>query len=366
METRPLTHPRSPLFPPPLPSIHIVFLVSFEPLLFPPFQHVLQEEVTEFIPYVFQVLAQLLEYRGVGVALSASYVGLFPPLLTPTLWESKGNVPALTRLIVAYVNKGGMGLLGSGNNLMGVLGVFQKLISSRANEGCGFQVMTGLLEHVGLDAIAEQVGQVMQILLMRLQSAKTAKFCRHLTLFFAFFAGKFGAARFLQILNGIQPGLGVMILGVYAKAVVVDGAVFNRLDSKVVVVGTTALLAEAEIMQGAMDSGSLWGNLVVAVVKLLQAAGLEKNDEENDETMEETVSFDSAFSKLNFASSKAVDKFGEVQDFQVAFVQKLQGLCAAQPGRLLPLATGELAKADGGKFSTVLQEVCAKYNVQLQ
>jgi len=36
---------------------------AFEALLFPPFQTILQMEVTEFIPYVFQVLAQLLEFK---------------------------------------------------------------------------------------------------------------------------------------------------------------------------------------------------------------------------------------------------------------------------------------------------------------
>lgn len=37
---------------------------AFEQLLFPPFQTVLQMDIAEFTPYVFQVLAQLLEARG--------------------------------------------------------------------------------------------------------------------------------------------------------------------------------------------------------------------------------------------------------------------------------------------------------------
>ena len=39
---------------------------QFEALLFPPFQHVLAADVAEFTPYVFQILAQLLEYRPDG------------------------------------------------------------------------------------------------------------------------------------------------------------------------------------------------------------------------------------------------------------------------------------------------------------
>ena len=36
---------------------------AFEAMLFPPFQYVLQKDVSEFSPYVFQILAQLLECR---------------------------------------------------------------------------------------------------------------------------------------------------------------------------------------------------------------------------------------------------------------------------------------------------------------
>jgi exportin-2 (importin alpha re-exporter) len=36
--------------------------------LFPPFQAVLSLDVAEFSPYVFQILAQLLEFRADGVS----------------------------------------------------------------------------------------------------------------------------------------------------------------------------------------------------------------------------------------------------------------------------------------------------------
>ena len=55
---------------------------AFEAMLFPPFQYVLQKDVSEFSPYVFQILAQLLECR---TSLSAAYTSLFPPILAPTM-----------------------------------------------------------------------------------------------------------------------------------------------------------------------------------------------------------------------------------------------------------------------------------------
>lgn len=70
---------------------------SCEELLFPAFQIVLQEDVQEFHPYVFQIFAQLIEART--PPLPAIYSQLFPPLLSPTFWERSGNIPALVRLL---------------------------------------------------------------------------------------------------------------------------------------------------------------------------------------------------------------------------------------------------------------------------
>lgn len=104
---------------------------KFEQLLFPPFTLVLTQDVTEFVPYVFQILAQLLFYRPVeiyGMGLSEAYRSLFAPLLSPALWERKGNIPALMELMQSYMVKG-MNDLIAGNYLMGILGIFQKLLS---------------------------------------------------------------------------------------------------------------------------------------------------------------------------------------------------------------------------------------------
>lgn len=69
----------------------------FETLLFPPFQKVLANDVEALSPYVYQVLAQMLELRPSGV--SPAYMSMFPVLLTPTLWDRVSNVPAIVKLI---------------------------------------------------------------------------------------------------------------------------------------------------------------------------------------------------------------------------------------------------------------------------
>ena len=50
---------------------------TFESLLFPPFMDILRKEIEDFMPYVFQIFAQLLELRQNGMGLSNGYKELF-------------------------------------------------------------------------------------------------------------------------------------------------------------------------------------------------------------------------------------------------------------------------------------------------
>lgn len=70
---------------------------TFEGLLFPAIDVVLQKDIQEYAPYAFQVVALLLELRPLPAP--PVYVQLLPPLLTPHLWEDQGNIPALVRLL---------------------------------------------------------------------------------------------------------------------------------------------------------------------------------------------------------------------------------------------------------------------------
>jgi len=113
-------------------EVILIAASRFEILLFPLFQSILAQDVTEFIPYVFQILAQLLCIRPINSGYSEAYKSLFPPLLSPSLWERKGNVPALTDLFIAYISRG-MNEIIENNYITGVLGVFQKLLSSKVS-----------------------------------------------------------------------------------------------------------------------------------------------------------------------------------------------------------------------------------------
>ncbi len=125
---------------------------KFEDALFPPFQEILQQDVAEFLPYVFQVLAMLLDVRKEKSGVPNTYMELFPFLLMPPLWEKQGSIPALVKLLSAYV-KVGMEQIVAGNHLNPLLGIFQKLIASKSSDHEGFSLMDALLEFASWDQI---------------------------------------------------------------------------------------------------------------------------------------------------------------------------------------------------------------------
>lgn len=71
-----------------------------ETFLFPPFQSILQAEISgmycinkliiEFMPYVFQILSQLLDLHPVG-DIPEMYLLMVTPLTQPGLWQSNGK-----------------------------------------------------------------------------------------------------------------------------------------------------------------------------------------------------------------------------------------------------------------------------------
>lgn len=90
-------------------------------------------------------MAFLLELHKEGI--TQPYLTIFPHLLTPMLWSRTGNVPALVRLLQAYL-KQAPGQIVEAKQLEPVLGVFQKLIASTVTDHEGFFLLEAVIQFV--------------------------------------------------------------------------------------------------------------------------------------------------------------------------------------------------------------------------
>jgi exportin-2 (importin alpha re-exporter) len=84
----------------------------------------------------------MLELHTTDVPME--YRNLLPFLLTPAIWQQKGSIPGLVKLLKAFLAKNSLeGQLGS------VLAVIQqRLIPSKMNDGWGFELLHSVLQHV--------------------------------------------------------------------------------------------------------------------------------------------------------------------------------------------------------------------------
>jgi exportin-2 (importin alpha re-exporter) len=310
---------------------------SFEQLLFEPFQAVLQLDVSEFTPYVFQILAQLLEYRPDG--LGEAYTALFPPLMTPALWQNSGNVPALVRLLKAYLNKAAAQLVAE-NFLMPMLGIFQLLLST--GDTASIDLLSCLVLTVPQDAMAPALKQVFNILCTRLQGAtrvmrgnKVPRTVVAITNFFALFCGKFGAKAFFDTLDSLQPGIWVDIVTKFWYPRL-EFTMPVRMDAKVQIVGMTRLTCDTSEFLSSANRQEIWSRMAAKEVGILTSSGSNFGDITTDDVDIE-ISYASAFSSLYFARKPVDDPFPDIVDPRMFFLQSLQTFSAAHPGRVQPM-----------------------------
>ena len=138
----------------------------FEASLFGPFTQVLQRDVTEFKPYVFQIFAQLLEMRK-GNGISQNYWSLFQPCLTAALW-TKANIPALSRLLTSYLIVDANTIVAQ-NQLQPVLGCWLKAQSMSSTQSSGFELLKALLVNVQTEAVVQYIPTITSTLVQAMQ-----------------------------------------------------------------------------------------------------------------------------------------------------------------------------------------------------
>ena len=105
-------------------------------------QTILVHDVTEFVSYSFQLLAQLIEINC--PPLPTIYMHIFHNLFSPVSWKYKANVLALVWLLQAYLQKDPQELTQEGP-LSQVLGIFNKHVSSKSIDHLGFFILNTII-----------------------------------------------------------------------------------------------------------------------------------------------------------------------------------------------------------------------------
>ncbi|GAA5865792.1 hypothetical protein JCM8547_002779 [Rhodosporidiobolus lusitaniae] len=318
-------------------------LSTFESVLFPPFHLILQQDVSEFTPFVFQILSQLLELHPAS-DMPESYKVLLPPLLTPTLWESRGNIPALVRLLRAFLSRGGEQIVAAGQ-VTPMLGIFQHLIQSKANDQYGFELLEALVESLPIAALQQYMSTpIFVLLLTRLQTAKTDKFSQGLLRFLCFASALqkdgLNADVVIGFLDGVQPQPGLFAQVIPVLLPEVQKAPTK--DRKVIAVGLANILTKSPRMLSEPHVRA-WSPILESLLKLfLLPLPLAKNtsaaaaaaDAELNMIDPEDTGYHASFSKLGASEKPREDPVKHVEEPRMWLARGLEGASQQQPGKI--------------------------------
>lgn len=328
-------------------------VTSFEEALFPQFQHILQSDIMEFLPYVFQMLSLLMEIRQTIGSVPDPYLALFPCLLSPILWERPGNITPLIRLLCTFIKQASPQIQAQGK-LMGVLGVFQKMIASKSNDHEGFYLLQNLILYYPRADLQQSMAQIFTLLFQRLSSSKTTKYVKSLIVFFNFYAAKIGANELIQLVDGIQN----QMFGMVCQRVFITDVnkVSGDIDRKIVAVGMTKILCESQSMM--QQYSAHWTGMLQALIELFELPPDESNIEgDNFIEIEDAAGYQVAYSQLNFATGKRDDPFSEVPDGKRFLIDHLSKMNQQEMKSLLahlPL-----------QHQTALQKYGAQFGISL-
>lgn len=331
-------------------------VTSFEDILFPIFQGILQQDIQEFIPYVFQILSMLMEYTPPG-AIPEPYMQLLPCLLAPILWDRPANISPLVRLLSAFATQAAPQIIAQ-DKLSGFLGVFQKLIASKANDHEGFHLVQAMVQHFPTEALAPFHKQIFILFFQRLSSSKTTKYVINLIVYFCLFAVKYSPNELVSIIDEIQAQMFGMVL---EKLFISEmQKISGTIERKIVACGITKLLCECPaVLNGSYQK--YWAPLLQALIQFFELP-LDESTLPDDHFVEidDTPTFQTASAKLNFANNSKNDPLQAIGEPRQFLVQSLATASAAQPGRLPALISTISQQAQ-----TILQGYLAKFSVQL-
>jgi len=228
------------------------------------------------------------------------------------------------------------------NQLTPILGIFQKLMSSKITEAQAFDLLESLFAHFPVAAIQPFVKDIFIILFTRLNGSKTEILVRRFIRFFYFLAGKeeFGPDFVIGTIDSVQSSIFGQL---YPGIVLPDTQKLTQpLDRKIAVAGLTKLIGFSDGLAGTYHGA--WPNTVMVLLKVLELAPVLAKDDPVDLQAADIddVSFGASFARLSTCKKRAVDEFPEVVDSRRFVGEKLVEANTKTGGRLDSWINGEL------------------------
>jgi len=291
---------------------------------------------TEFFPYVFQIVDQMVRVRG---KVTKGYDNIIGDILSPEMWNTEGAKHALTNIIQTYIELD-VDIFVRSNRVNAVLGVFQKLMGFEDGHSFAFRLITALCYHLPLDAWKAQISPVLKIIFTVLSKNKSTPLMEGLILFSCCFAIKYSIKNLIEIMSSIQNNIFLMVFNniwiTHARMIESDR------DRKLCVRGLL-MIVESEDMLNSAQYQDVWFKALQCALEMIEKPATSR-------PMQESHDYDVNFNRLASCGRKERDYLPQVTDLRAMVAASLKS----------PLMN-EKAKMLCGKLPKKLQEKLTNY-----
>jgi exportin-2 (importin alpha re-exporter) len=317
-------------------------VATFEATLMRPMQTILERDVTEFGPYVFQILSQLMSLHS--AELPSTYNTLIPPLMDPSMWERRGYIRGMVQYLETFIRKNSAAVINN-NHLNPILGIFNKLVASKATDHLGIQLVCTVVETYEKGVLQEEgMNAVISVLVTRLQAAKTPKYVQNLLYLISVIVVRYGIDTIVNAMNALQEGLMAMFV---TQVWIAEVPSILRPNDRRVCAVAMADLACATDLCCAEPFKSQWAPMITATLALTEGVQTETagdlSDDEDVSPIGSGEVYSGGHSQLKWASGSGAGSASLRQgvaygvDPRAHLASRLSAFTARHPGKFGPV-----------------------------
>jgi exportin-2 (importin alpha re-exporter) len=322
--------------------------------LYPVLTETLGQDVDEFRPYIFQLLA-LMVATNPSPSITPRMQNLLQPTLTPSYWDSKGNVPALNRFLCNAIPKCAE-QIAAANQTEAILIIFQKLVSSKAYETYAMDLIEVVVQSFSVTALENYWVPMLQLLFTRISNSKTEnitlRFVRFYHLISALVDRGLGADFFINIADQVQKDV---FTPIYTSIILPDTQKLSRpFDRKTAVISLTRTLGDSQAFVERYSKRG-WTITCQALLQLLINPPLPAaaDDTIEDRDVDE-LGFGAAFTQLNTCKRPPQDPWPEITDVKRWVGAELQAADARHQGRVSKFVQEKLNEQEQAALQAVM------------
>ena len=100
------------------------------------------------------------------------------------------------------------------------------------------------------------------------------------------------------------------------------------------VLGLSKLLCDVPNLLSNADGQKIWGDLLSSILRVIASPNAQLGTTDLTDDFEVEITYDAAYSRLQYASRPLHDPFPDINDASALFLQQLYSLCNSQPEKI--------------------------------